>query len=357
MAARQAESPYNLNMATSHENPLSRRYSRQILFSGIGVPGQRKLTESCVAVVGCGALGSQQASLLVRAGVGEVILVDRDFVEESNLQRQVLYDEKDAADRTPKAIAAAAHLQRANSDVRVIAQVADLTPRNIASLLGNAKVILDGTDNFETRYLLNDFSVQSGIAWIYGAAVASEGICFAVLPGKTPCLACLFPAAPEGLHETCDTSGILNATASLVASLQVAEAIKLLVGDAGAASGKLFTADVWKGRFQQVDAGNPLADCRACQRREFPYLSGDRTAPITLCGRDSVQIHERHRPLDFAALAATLSPLGVVRYNSNMLRFLVDSFDITMFPDGRAIIKGTTDPAQARSLYARYVGA
>lgn len=344
-------------MTSPGDNPHWGRYSRQILFQGIGEDGQRRLACARAAVVGCGALGSQQAALLVRAGVGEVVLIDRDFVEESNLQRQTLYDEADAAERTPKALAAAAHLGKANSAVRVEAHVADLTPGNIAELLGGAHVILDGTDNFETRYLINDFSVQSGIPWIYGAAVASSGVCLTVRPGSTPCLACLFPTAPGGLHETCDTSGILNATASLVASLQVAEATKLLVGAEAATGGKLISVDVWNTRFHEMDAGERVEDCRACGRREFVYLAGQKSTPITLCGRDSVQLHERARPLDFAALAATLSPLGVVRYNANVFRFQVDAYEMTMFPDGRAIIKGTTDPAQARSLYARYVGA
>ena len=344
-------------MSSSRETSRLDRFSRQILFRGIGEAGQRKLAESSVAVVGCGALGSPQAALLVRAGVGEVVLIDRDFVEESNLQRQMLYDEHDAAEHTPKALAAAAHLQLANSLVRITPHVADLTPRNIASLLGDAQVILDGTDNFETRYLLNDYCVQSGKPWIYGAAVASTGVCFAIRPGKTPCLACLFPAAPTGAHETCDTSGILNAVSSLVASLQVAEATKLLVGAESELSGKIVSVDVWNTRFQTVDAGAASADCRVCQHREFDYLAGTKSAPITLCGRDSVQIHERERPLDFALLAGQLSPLGAVRYNAGVFRFLVDSYEMTIFPDGRAIIKGTTDTGVARSLYARYIGA
>jgi molybdopterin-synthase adenylyltransferase len=333
------------------------RYSRQILFKGIGDEGQRKLAGSCVAVVGCGALGSQQAALLVRAGVGEVHLIDRDFVEESNLQRQTLYDESDAAERTPKALAAAAHLERANSAVRIVPHVADLSPTNIHELLSNCDVVIDGTDNFETRYLLNDYCVKSGTPWIYGAAVASCGVCFTIRPGATPCLACLFPEAPAGLHETCDTSGILNAAASLVASIQVAESTKLLVGAENELSGKLISIDLWDTRFKLIDVGKPLANCRVCQRREFIYLAGTKRAPITLCGRDSVQIHEREKPLDFAALAVQLSPLGTVRYNANVLRFQVDTYDMTMFPDGRAIIKGTSDPSQARSLYSRYVGS
>lgn len=333
------------------------RYSRQILFKGIGAAGQQRLGQSRAAIVGCGALGSLQAALLARAGVGEITLIDRDFVEESNLQRQTLFDESDAAEHTPKAIAAAAHLKRANSEVRILPMVADLTPRNIAELLGGVHVILDGTDNFETRYLLNDFSVYSGIPWIYGAAVASYGVTFTIRPGATPCLACLFPAAPAGAHATCDTAGILNAAAAVVASLQVAEATKLLVGAAQELTGKMISVDVWDSRFQSIDPGPPAADCRVCQRREFAYLTGAKSAPVTLCGRDSVQIHERERPLDFAELAGTLTLLGAVRYNSHVFRFQVDAYEMIVFPDGRAIIKGTNDPGVARSLYARYLGA
>lgn len=343
-------------MSSTPDNPQWERYSRQILFPGIGEAGQRRLAEARAAVVGCGALGSQQASLLVRAGVGEVALIDRDFVEESNLQRQTLYDEQDAAERLPKAVAAAAHLRQANSAVRLVPHVADLTPGNIVRLLGGAQVILDGTDNFETRYLMNDYSLHAGVPWIYGAAVASGGNCMTIIPGRTPCLACIFPVPPAGQLATCDTSGILNAAASLVASMQVAEALKILVGAAESAGGKLISVDVWETRFQRLDTGAPAPNCRACQRREWTYLSGNRAAPITLCGRDSVQIHERDRPLDFASLAAALQPVGTVRYNAHVFRFQVESYEMTMFPDGRAIIKGTTDPARARSLYARYIG-
>ena len=343
-------------MAEQPAYGLLERYSRQLLFKGIDLEGQRKLRDARVAIVGCGALGSQQASLLARAGIGELVLIDRDFVEESNLQRQILYDEEDAAERTPKALAAAAHLGRANSDIRIIPHVTDLTPRNIVSLLSHVQIILDGTDNFETRYLLNDFSVQSGTPWIYGAAVASLGTTFTIRPGITPCLACLFPSVPAGPHPTCDTSGILNPIAGIVASLQVAEAMKLIVGAEQELNLKLVSVDVWANRFQQVDAGTPAVDCHVCQGREFAYLSGGKTAPITLCGRDSVQIHERERPLQFAALASQLNALGEVRYNLNVFRFQIDNFELTVFPDGRAIIKGTTDPAQARSLYAKYIG-
>ena len=333
------------------------RYSRQILFPGIGEAGQERLLASRVAIVGCGALGSQQASLLVRAGVGEVRIIDRDFVEQSNLQRQTLFDERDAAECLPKAVAAEAHLKRANSGVSVRGIVADLNAETAAALLDGAQVILDGTDNFETRYLLNDFSLQSAVPWIYGAAVASSGVTMTIVPGDGPCLACLFPEPPAGIHATCDTEGIISAAAAVVASLQVTEALKLLVGDRNSLHRKLISLDVWKNHFQAIDPGPPAEDCRACQRREFAYLSGSRTVPVTMCGRNSVQIRERNRPVDFAELERLLKPLGTVRYNPFVFQFTAAPYEMTIFTDGRAIIKGTTDPAVARSLYARYIGS
>ena len=343
------------------------RYSRQILYRHIGVAGQEKLLASRAAIVGCGALGSLQAALLVRAGVGELRIIDRDYVEASNLQRQTLFDERDAAECLPKAVAAEAHLKQANSRVCVRGIVADLTAENAAELLAGVQVILDGTDNFETRYLINDFSVQNGIPWVYGAAVGSYGATMTIVPcsglsseasaQEGPCLACVFPEPPTGMHTTCDTEGIVGAAASAVASIQAVEALKLLVGDRQALHGKLISLDVWENRFQAVDPGKPAEGCRACQRREFDYLAGDRAAPITLCGRNSVQIHERRRPVDFAELEGRLKPLGSVRSNPFVFQFSVAPYEMTIFPDGRAIIKGTTDPGLARSLYARYIGA
>ncbi len=333
------------------------RYSRQILYRPIGEAGQKKLLASRAAVVGCGALGSLQAALLARAGVGELRIIDRDYVEASNLQRQTLFTESDAARVLPKAVAAEAHLKQANSRVRVCGVVADLTPENAAELLGAVNVILDGTDNFETRYLINDLAVRENIPWVYGAAVGSYGATMTIVPGETPCLACLFPEPPSGMHATCDTEGILGSAAAAVASMQVAEALKLLVGDIPALHGKLISFDVWENRFQAVNPGNPAEDCPVCRRREFAYLSGDRAVQITLCGRNSVQIHERRRPVDFAELASKLESLGTVRSNPFVMQFSAAPYELTIFPDGRAIIKGTSDPGLARSLYARYIGS
>ena len=338
------------------------RYSRQILFQGLGDSGQEKLLAARVAIVGCGALGTHQAALLARAGVGELTIIDRDFVEESNLQRQSLFTEQDAAERLPKAVAAETHLQRANSGVKVRGIVADLTAENAQSLLGGVNVVLDGTDNFETRYLINDFSVSDGVPWIYGAAVGSGGATMTILPGSTPCLACVFPEAPSGTHPTCDTEGIIGPAAAAIAALQVAEALKILAGESKPLHGRLISLDLWTNRYQAIDPGLPVTDCRCCGRREFVYLAGSRRVPITLCGRNSVQIHERSRPVDFAALEGRLKPLGAVRYNAHVFQFAPGSnsggsYEMMVFPDGRAIIKGTNDPGVARSLYARYIGA
>jgi adenylyltransferase/sulfurtransferase len=327
-----------------------------MLFSGIGPAGQGRLASARVAIVGCGATGSAIASLLARAGVGTLRIIDRDYVETSNLQRQSLFDEADAAESLPKAIAAARKIAAFNSQVLVEPQVADLTPANIDSLLAGVTLILDGTDNFETRYLLNDFAVSRSVPWIYTAAVGSYGVTLNVLPGKTACLACIFPDAPRGALETCETAGILNSVVNLAASISATEAVKLLVGAEDRVRRTLLSFDVWTNEQAEVGAANPRPGCRACGQRDFVHLAGEGRPHITLCGRNSVQIHERHRPLDFAALTARLKPLGTVRHNDFVLKFFPEPYEMTLFPDGRAIIKGTTDTAVARSLYARYVG-
>jgi len=333
------------------------RYSRQVLFAGIGAEGQERLLASRAAIVGCGALGSFQAGALARAGAGCLVLIDRDYVELSNLQRQWLFDEDDARDGLPKAVAAARALARINSAVEIVPAVADLTPANIAELLEGADVILDGTDNFETRYLVNDWAVSRGVPWIYGAAVGSYGICMPVLPGRTCCLTCLYPEAPVGVQPTCETAGVLNSVTSAVASFQVALATRILAGHGGDVRPRITTIDAWSGDVRQVVQPPADPECPACGRRDFVHLDGARRAPISLCGRNAVQIHERARPLDLADLRARLEPLGEVRANEFALRFATPPYEITVFPDGRAIIKGTTDTGLARSLYARYVGS
>ncbi len=330
------------------------RYSRQILFSPIGEAGQERLLASRVAIVGCGALGSFHAAALARAGVGTLRLIDRDYVEPSNLQRQWLYDEADAAEALPKAVAAARAIARFNSTITVHPHVADLTPATADDLLAGVDLILDGTDNFETRYLINDFALRYNIPWIYGAAVGSYGLTMPILPGQTCCLQCVYPAPPSGAQPTCETDGVLSAITTAIGALQVGMAIKLLTGSAPAA--KITTLDIWNTTLRQIDQPPPDPNCPACGRREFLYLDGERRAPISLCGRNAVQIHERNRPLNLPELAARLERLGAVRQNDFALRFFLQPYELTIFADGRAIIKGTQDVGVARSLYARYIG-
>jgi molybdopterin/thiamine biosynthesis adenylyltransferase len=321
------------------------KYSRQILFGEIGESGQERLLSGSAVIVGCGALGTVAAGLLVRAGVGRIRIIDRDFVEHSNLQRQTLFEEQDAKDALPKAVAAERRLRAINSDVAVEGIVADLTPENATEMLSGFSVILDGTDNFETRLLVNDAAISMNIPWIYAAAVGSYGVTMTVRPGGTACLACLLEdrenVTESGLEDTCDTTGVLGAAVGV-------EALNR----------KLVCCDVWKGKFQSVGIRrNP--DCRACGRHEFVYLDGSAQPEITMCGRNSVQIHERGRKLDLGALGRRLSSdvNGKVRNNEFLLRFQVDPYEMTIFADGRAVIKGTKDPAVARSLYSRYIGS
>jgi adenylyltransferase/sulfurtransferase len=333
------------------------RYSRQVLFSGIGAQGQARLLQGRVAIVGCGATGACVSGLLARAGVGHLVIIDRDYVEPSNLQRQSLFDEADAAESLPKAVAAARKIAAFNSEVQTTPVVADLTPENIESLLGDADLILDATDNFETRYLINDFAVKHGKPWIYAAAVAAYGVTMNVLPGETACLACLFPAPPEGTIETCDTAGILNSAVNLIGSIQATEAIKFLVGAKDKLRRTLLSFDVWSNEQAEIAAASPRPGCQTCEKREFIHLAGERRPQITLCGRNSVQIHERNRPVDFAEMSARLGNHGTVKHNAFVLKFWRDPYEMTLFPDGRAIIKGTSDTSVARSLYARFVGS
>ena len=341
-------------MQTSIQN--SDRYSRQVLLKEIGAEGQRKLSESRVVIVGCGATGSALASLLARSGVGKLRIIDRDFVEPSNLQRQTLFDENDAGESVPKAIAAARQIARFNSQIVVEPQVADLTPANADSLLGGCELLLDGTDNFETRYLLNDYALKNSVAWIYAAAVGTYAVTMNILPGETACLACIFPESPRGTVETCETAGILNSAVNLVGSIAATEALKFLVGAREKMRRTLLSWDVWSNERAEVAADKPRAGCRACLG-EFVHLAGEGRPHITLCGRNSVQIHEQQRLVDFAELSTRLQPLGSVRHNEFVLKFWREPYEMTLFPDGRAIIKGTTDTGVARSLYARYVGS
>jgi molybdopterin-synthase adenylyltransferase len=336
---------------------IEERYSRQVLYPGIGERGQRLLAASHVAVVGCGATGAAAAALLARAGVGTLTLVDRDFVEESNLQRQVLFDEADAREALPKAEAARRKIGQFNSRTEVQAHVADLVPSNIHVLLGQAAIVLDATDNFETRYLLNDYAVEQRRPWIYAAAVGAYAATMNILPGETACLACLFPKPPAGMVATCDTAGILNTAVNFAASVEVTEALKFLVGARDKMRRTLLGRDLWTNDQAEVSAATPRAQCTVCQLRDFTHLRGEDRPQITLCGRNSVQIHEHHRPVDFAEMQRRLEPLGKVNFNRLLLRFERGAYTVTVFADGRALVQGTTDVTLARSLYARFIGS
>jgi molybdopterin/thiamine biosynthesis adenylyltransferase len=332
------------------------RYSRQILFSGIGEAGQEALLRSHAAIAGCGALGSFHAVALARAGVGRLTIVDRDYVEPSNLQRQWLFEEADAAESLPKAVAAQKRIAAINSGMQVRAVVADLTASNVEHLLNDADLILDGTDNFDTRYLINDYAVSRGIPWIYGAAVGSYGLVMPVIPEVTACLRCVYPEQPAGVQPTCETAGVLNVIVSVVASLQVADALKILSGNLNLVRPRITTVDVWEGGIRQIGGPPRDPECPTCARREFPYLERTALPPVSLCGRDAVQVRDRERPIDLLELAERLRRLGKVRANEYAVRFFIPPYEMTIFPDGRAIVKGTADPGIARSLYARYVG-
>ncbi len=336
---------------------MEERYSRQVLFAPIGPEGQKRLAAAKVAVVGCGATGSCVAALLARAGVGHLAIIDRDYVEPSNLQRQMLFDENDAAESLPKAVAAQRKIAGFNSEIEVRGEVADLRPDNITDLLSGMQLILDATDNFETRYLLNDYCVCHRVPWVYAAAVASYGVTMNILPGETACLACVFPVAPQGVVDTCDTAGILNSVVNQVAAIEATEALKFLVGARSEMRRTLLSFDAWTNDRSEISTAKARSDCPTCGAREFPHLAGEGRPHITLCGRNSVQIHERRRPIDFEQMTARLAAHGTVKHNDYVLKFWRERYEMTLFPDGRAIIKGTTDTAVARSLYARFVGS
>lgn len=343
-------------------SPEWERYSRQMLFEPVGLEGQRRLADARVTLIGCGGLGTPLAGLLARAGVGFLRIVDRDFLELNNLQRQILFDEDDVAACLPKAEAARRKLTRINTEIAIEAVVADADHRNIESLCEKADLILDGTDNFETRFLINDVAVKTGTPWIYGAAAAATGLMMPVIPGNTPCLQCVFEQAPPPeLNPTCDTVGILGPVVSLVAALQAVEAIKILTRQLEAVTRKLVTIDAWAGRFRHVDvarARNP--ECPCCGAGRFDYLEGKFASTAdSLCGRNAVQIRPPDgRRIEFGALAEKLRGVAAEepRFNAFMLRATIDSYELTIFTDGRAIIKGVDKPDEARAFYAKYIG-
>lgn len=357
------------------------RYHRQVLLPGFGEEGQRKLRSSTALMLGCGALGSVAADLLARAGVGRLIIVDRDFVELTNLQRQVLFDEQDVADALPKAEAARRKLARINSQVEVTAIVDDIDHRNIERFAAEADVLVDGLDNFETRYLANDCAVKHGIPYVYGGAVGTTGAAFAILPHTpggdatwetatgvaTPCLRCLFAEAPPpGTMPTCDTVGVLGSVVGMVANYEVTEALKILTGNFDRVARTLLNVDLWSNTIMplKVAGARERGDCSCCKHRRFDFLEGKAGSSATsLCGRDAVQLTHRRSeaPLDLSAVAERLRRHGKVIANDYLVRADITEngkpFELTLFPDGRAIVKGTAEASVARSLYARYIGS
>ncbi len=336
------------------------RYSRQILFAGIGEEGQRKLRSSRLLLIGCGALGSNIANTLVRAGAGRLTIVDRDFLELNNLQRQLLFDEEDVARSLPKAVAAAEKLRKINSQVEVVPLVADVNPGNIEALVRDADLVMDGTDNFETRYLINDACVAQGKPWVYGGVLASYGVSMTVVPHETPCLRCIFlESPPPGTTPTCDTAGVLASIASVVANLQCAEAIKLLIGAKDRINRGMVWIDLWENSFERLLGGQIAEDCPCCVQGKYEFLEAkEGTRTTSMCGRGAIQVSVRGAAsISFPDLAARLQGAGKVMYNEYMLRFQVDNYELVVFPDARTLVRGTTDEAMARTLYARYVGA
>jgi adenylyltransferase/sulfurtransferase len=337
------------------------RYVRQMRYAHLGEEGQRRLAASRALICGCGALGSLLANTLVRSGVGRVRLVDRDFVELSNLHRQTLFDEADVAAGLPKAVAAAEKLRAINASVEIEPVVAHVGPENVESLCAGVDVILDGTDNFETRYLLNDAAVHLNLPWVYGGCVGAEGQTMTILPGETGCLRCLLPECPPpGSTPTCDTAGVLAPIVGVIASIQAQEAIKILSGHRADISRQLTVIDLWQNRFLQLDVRDlrDRADCPACKQRQFAWLGGQQgSRAAVLCGRNAVQLTQPGRGLPLDELARRLEGLGRVTRNAFLLRLKVEDYELTLFPDGRAIIQGTDDTAVARTIYAKYIGS
>jgi molybdopterin-synthase adenylyltransferase len=335
------------------------RYARQVIFAGIGHEGQERLSNGRVTILGIGALGTHVADSLVRSGVGFVRLVDRDVPDLSNLQRQVLFDSDDVEGGLPKAVVAANRLGRINPDVEIEPVVADVNQFNIEGLITDVDLVIDGSDNFELRYLLNDAAIKHGKPWSYGGAISGHGMSMTIRPGDTPCLRCIFPDPPmPGEAPTCDTAGVLAPVVAIVAAIQTAEALKWLSGNREQVSRKMTMVDVWDLGFRQVELDGPEPDCPACGQRVFVFLDRDAPRQTTeLCGADAIQV-SIYPPaeISFEALADRLRTAGTVDYNRYLLRFQTNGYMLTVFPDGRAIVKGTVDPAEARSVYSRFVG-
>lgn len=335
------------------------RYSRQILFDGIGEAGQARLLKSRAVIIGCGALGTAQAEALARAGVGYLRIVDRDFVEASNLQRQTMFTEKDARERLPKAVACINHLAEINSEINTEAEIADVNHSNVERLVKDCDVVIDGTDNFATRYLINDACVKHGINWVYGAAVGSYGVTMTIRPRLSPCLRCIFEEAPPAASApTCDTAGVIMPIISVVAAVQVSEALKLLTGQTEALHKSLMQFDVWRNDWRRIKLNEPTPECQTCGLNLYEMLEAEAgDFAVSLCGRDAVQVSPRgSTQVDLPALAERLRAAGEVHVNPYLLRLRAGDYELTVFQDARAIIRGTDDVPTARSLYAKYIG-
>lgn len=344
---------------TSFSQSQFERYSRQILFAGIGREGQEQLAQSSVVIIGCGALGTAQAEALARAGVGHLRLIDRDFIEFSNLQRQTMFTERDAAEQLPKAVACANHLREINSQIVVEPEVADVNHANVERLIEKCHVVIDGTDNFSTRYLINEACVKHNVNWIYGAAVGSYGVTMTIRPGLTPCLSCIFPEAPAAASApTCDTAGVIMPVINVVAAVQVSEALKLLTNHAEDLHGSLMQFDVWRNEWRRISIGKPAENCLTCARHEFGLLASENQEfAAVLCGRHAVQVSPAQPGrVDLVELSRRLGSAGEVKGNDYLLRFRTGEFELTIFPDARSIIRGTDDLATARSLYSKFIG-
>lgn len=335
------------------------RYSRQTLLSEIGTDGQERLLASSVTIIGCGALGTVLASGLVRAGVGKVRIVDRDTIELNNLHRQALFDEEDIAKGLPKAIAAVEKLKKVNSQVKLEPVVADVNPDNVEHMISDVDLVLDGTDNFEVRFLVNDACVKHNVPWVYGAVIATYGMTMAIIPHRTPCFRCFLPQMPvPGSTPTCDTVGVLGPAVNIIASLELTEGLKILLGKEEELNEKLLYMNVWEGTLKQQEIKRENGLCPTCGQGKFEFLEAKQGSLLTrLCGRDAVQISVRgEAKVSFSDLAQRLNPVGEVTSNDHMLRFRIDSYELTVFPDGRTIVKGTPDEAVARTLFAKYIG-
>jgi molybdopterin/thiamine biosynthesis adenylyltransferase len=342
-------------------NQSLERYSRQILFQHIGEERQKVLMSSSAVVIGCGALGTVSSSYLTRAGIGQIRIIDRDYIEESNLQRQILFDENDISENLPKAIAAQRKLQKINTKVKIEGIVTDVNYANIEELTQGVDIIIDGTDNFETRFLINDFCVKNSVPWIYGACIGGRGVVMNIIPSETPCLRCVFETMPQiGSFPTCDTAGVIGPIAGIIASIQVTEAIKILSEDYESINKTLIEFDVWNTKFRQIDVSGlkELNNCPTCKLHNYTFLEAEDGVMTTfLCGKNAVQVMSRNRgSIDLRQLEQRLGSVADVSCNAFMLKFKVKDHEFTVFPDGRAIITGTADSSTAKTLYSKYLG-